>query len=92
MPTPRVATCFFFEDVRQEVGNKFSLMGVFQSDSIITPIKPPVAFPKFGLGIWLFSDIGDEPSDFTIRLLGPPNRTELVRITLQPLNLPRLPR
>jgi hypothetical protein len=66
-----------------EVGNKFSLMGVFGSD-IAFPIPPqPVTLPKFGIVTWLLFDIDDAPKAITLRVLGPPNRTEIVKLEAQ---------
>src|SRR6266478_5710551 len=78
MPNPRVATCLFCDDVRAEVGNKISLMGLFTNDIIFT-LPPPVTYPKLGLVIWVFSDIDDIPDKFTVRILMPPDRTEIAK-------------
>jgi hypothetical protein len=71
--------CIFCEDIRAEVGNKFSLMGIFAAD-IAFPVPAPVILPKFGFVLWMLFDVGDEPERFTIRVLVPPDRTETAKI------------
>lgn len=79
MPNPRVASCIFCDDIRAEVGNKLSLMGIYGTD-ILFPMAPPIMFPKFGIVVWIISDIGDIPSKFSIRILGPPDRSEIAKV------------
>jgi hypothetical protein len=79
MSNPRVAHCLFCDDVRHEVGNKTSLMGMYFSDLYIqTPA--PIVLPKFCIAIWLITDVDDPPTQFTVRLLTPPNGTELFKL------------
>jgi|SRR5260221_9872426 hypothetical protein len=75
----RVANSIFCEDIRSEIGNKISLMGVFASD-ILFPGPPPSQLPKFGAVVWLISERDNVPKKFSIRILVPPNRTELAKI------------
>src|SRR4051794_1378332 len=79
MPTPRSANCILCDDVRHEVGNKISLMGIYTSD-IIFSTPPPVTFRTLGLVTWLIFDIDDRPAHLTVRVLVPPERTEALRI------------
>lgn len=58
MPSPRVAHSLFCDDVRVEVGNKFSLMGIYTSDMIF-PTKPPVMLPRLIIAVWVISDFDD---------------------------------
>jgi hypothetical protein len=91
MLNPRVAHCVFCEDIRHEMGNKFSMMGVFTNELIFAGTYPTV-MPTFAVVAWLICDIGDEPSEITMRLVGPPNpagETTLItgqfkNITVQP--------
>jgi hypothetical protein len=82
MPKPRDANCIFCEDIRLEIGNKYSLMGVFAAD-LAFPLAPPLTLPKFGVVVWLLFDVGDAPKQITIRILIPPNKTELVKMVSQ---------
>src|SRR5947209_13397450 len=79
MPTPRVANCIFCDDIRSEVGNKVSLMGLYSTDILFT-IPPPVAVRTLGIVAWLIFDVDDRPTHLTIRVLVPPARTEVLRI------------
>src|SRR4051794_26127144 len=75
----RVANCVFCDDVRQEVGNKLSLMGVYSTE-ILFPMAPPIIYPKFAVVVWIISEVSDVPKKFSIRILVPPEGTEIGRI------------
>jgi hypothetical protein len=76
MAAPRVATCIFCDDIRHEVGGKMSVMGIYGRD-IIFPSQPPVTVLKWGVVVWLITDIDDKPRRIKIRVLYSPDRTEL---------------
>jgi len=78
MKSRRVASCVFCDDVRAEIGNKFSLMGVYNTD-ILFPVPPPVAILKLAVVVWIISEIDDIPTKFTVRVVGPPDRTEIAK-------------
>lgn len=82
MTSPRFAHALFFDDIRQEVGNKLSLMGMYVTDLVI-PVSPPpgvpVILPRFFVCTWLRCDWGDDPEWITVRLYGPPGRTEIAK-------------
>jgi hypothetical protein len=84
MPNPRVSICVFCDDVRQEVGNKISLMGVYAGD-IIFPSAPPVTYPRLSIVLWVVSDPGDMPEKVTVTVLAPPDRHEVLRVDVQSL-------
>lgn len=79
----RYAFCLFCDDVRAEVGNKLSYMGVYNKDILFPPLRPgtplevPVVLPKFVIVAWLISDINDRPERVKVRAYIPPGRTEL---------------
>src|SRR5947208_9776772 len=79
MPNPRVANCIFCDDIRHEVGNKVSLMGVYSAD-VLFPMPPPVTFRTLGIVAWIIFDVDDRPTHFTLRVLIPPQRTEVVKM------------
>jgi hypothetical protein len=82
----RVAICLFCDDIRQELGNKFSLMGVYGSD-LIFPVEPQnFLLPKFAAFVTISSDLDDAPTRISISGYIPPNRTEIVK-----LEMPELP-
>ena len=82
MASRRVANAIFCDDIRVELGNKLSLMGVYASD-ILFPVAPPFTFPKFGVVAWIIMEKDDVPNKFVLRVLMPPDRTELARIELE---------
>ena len=82
----RTAFCLFCDDIRMEVGNKPSFMGVYTGGEMVFPPGPPIV-PKLGIAVWLLCPIDDYPRQVTIRLFGPPDRTEILK-TDNPLILP----
>lgn len=78
MSDPRVAHCAFCDDVRLEVGNKMSLMGMYHGDMIVGG-RPPLTLPKLVIVVWVLSDIGDPIQKMTTIVQGPPNQTEILR-------------
>ncbi len=81
MPDPRVANCMFCVDIRAEVGNKTSLMGVYGGDIYFsTPL--PILVPRFAVGVWLIADIDDTIQSMAVRILVPPNQIEIMRATI----------
>lgn len=79
MPEPRVAHCVFCDDIRQEIGNKLSLMGVYAADLFIVG-KPPIVLPRFGIVVWIIADIDDAIERVTTTVLMPPDGAQIVRI------------
>jgi hypothetical protein len=84
MASPRVAHCVFCDDIRQEIGNKISLMGIY-SGEMIFPVKPPVVLPKFGIVAWVIADIDDPIQTISVSLNVPPNLTEILRTESGPI-------
>src|SRR5437763_17222776 len=82
MKSRRVGHSVFCDDIRAELGNKLSLMGVYATDILIAT-APPVMFAKLGVVTWVISDRDDLPQKVTLRILIPPDRTELVKIETQ---------
>jgi hypothetical protein len=79
MPDPRVAHCVFCDDVRQELGNKLSLMGIYVGELIIAAV-PPVVMPKFVIVVWVISDVDDPIKRVVTRVLMPPDGTEVLKV------------
>lgn len=46
MSDSRLVVCEYCDDVRQEMGNKFSLMGCYGSELVVSSF--PIVLPKFG--------------------------------------------
>ncbi len=78
MPNPRIATSIFCDDIRQEIGNKLSLMGIY-AEEIIFPAPPPAPLHICAV-VWVTSDIDDPPQQLVIRVQLQPEGTELLRI------------
>ncbi len=79
MSDPRVAHVAFCDDIRQEVGNKLSLMGLYVQDMFIVG-KPPAMLPKFGVVVWIITDADDPVQRATTTILMPPDRKEIFRV------------
>jgi hypothetical protein len=90
MAGPRAATCVFCDDIRAEVGNKVSLMGIFGID-LLSHASGSIVLPKFAVAVWLIYDIDDAPSHITIRVLVPPNKSEIVKLEAQGSGLREFP-
>lgn len=75
----RVAFCVFCDDVRAELGNKLSLMGLYSGDMIV-PGPPPVGLPKLCVVVWITTDIDDPMERVNVRVLAPPDERERARI------------
>jgi hypothetical protein len=56
-----------------------SLMGIYGGDMIF-PSTPPISLLKWGAVIWLITDIDDVPAKIKIRVLMPPDRTEIASL------------
>jgi hypothetical protein len=82
MCAERVANCIFCDDIRAEIGNKFSLMGIYGGD-IIFPLPPQsILVPKFGILAQLITDLDDVPDKITITIYIPPNRQEFLKLEM----------
>jgi len=82
MAVPRSAFCLFCDDVRMEVGNKPSYMGIYTGEMVFPPDPPPeaqIALSKFVILAWLFCDVNDKPDRITVHVYGPPGRTEIFK-------------
>lgn len=79
MAAPRVSTCIFCDDIRAEMGGKFSLMGIYASDMIF-PIVPPAVLTKWGIAVWLICDVDDMPQKLSISVTVPPDKTEIATL------------
>jgi hypothetical protein len=91
-----MAFCIFCDDIRMEVGNKPSFMGMYAADLVFPPNPPPdfqIFLPKFAIISWLFGDVSDKPTKVLVHVFGPPGKTEIIRYEvpydpLTPLNSP----
>jgi len=86
MPGARSAYCIFCDDIRHEISNKTSLIGVYNADMIFDA-APPVVIPKLGISLWVISDLDDRPSKLVVRVIAPdggdvPEGGEILRADL----------
>ena len=71
----------FCDDIRVELGGKYSLMGIYGRE-LVLPVRPPVLLPKLGVVVWLVCDIDDPPGSATVAVLVQPDGVELFRETV----------
>ena len=65
--TDRIITATYCDDIRQEVGNKLSLMGIYQSELLVA--SAPTALPKLCVWVTALTPIARPFEDLTIRLI-----------------------
>jgi hypothetical protein len=82
MPIARTAFCIFCDDIRHEIGNKLSYMGVYSTDMVFPPgalSDAPIVVSRFAISAWLICDINDIPRRASITVSVPPGRTVLLK-------------
>jgi hypothetical protein len=57
----RYLHCLYCDDVRMELGNKMSLMGIYNADFLVVGTAP-IIIPKLAVAVWVISDIDDRPT------------------------------
>jgi hypothetical protein len=82
MAEPRVAMCLFCDDIRAEVGNKISLMGIYGGDLIINTAPQPTLITHFGVVIYVISDVSDVPRKISVTVHVPPDRVEIAKLDM----------
>jgi hypothetical protein len=76
----------FCDDIRQEVGGKISVMGIYQNDMILSPGVPlPAALAKFGVLIKYYEikDVFTDDVTFRVFLPGDPSDAPSVVLPFQ---------
>lgn len=76
------AVAVFCDDIRQEVGNKVSIIGVYGGD-IKFKAKPPIVYPKLCVAVWLDGDLADIPESITVHVLAQPGRASVFSAELK---------
>jgi hypothetical protein len=87
---PRTAFCLFCDDIRQEINNKASYMGVYPSAVAFPPDPQPEALlllPRFFVAVWLMIDINDKLERVSLTVSIPPGQTEIFRLEVPPEQL-----
>lgn len=78
----------FGDDVRVELGNKISLMGLYQSDMLFPmSLKLPFAMSKFVLQIMYYEMLGAIESDFSFKVTYGPNDHDIAEVPVLRKNL-----
>ena len=68
MPDPRVGFCIFCDNIRQEVGNKISLMGLYGAEITFAAPAPGI-LPTFAMMAHLICDPDDVPTVLRLRVV-----------------------
>jgi hypothetical protein len=75
-------TTIFADDLRQETGNKFSLMGVYQFDMIVQQ-DFPISLPKFAILINYYEIKGAFNEGLNVKIFLPGNKEDAPQLTWQ---------
>lgn len=70
MPIEPHGSTIFCDDIRPEIGNKFSLMGIFQGDMVLH-VPFPATLPKLGLFITYSEAMSDAPTNMALKVYFP---------------------
>ena len=89
MNAPRVAYCLFCDDIRQEVGGKTSLIGIYHGDITFNAPKP-VAYPKLCAHLTIISEPADYPEFIEVSMYGPGEK-EIVKFRATSESAPDAP-
>ena len=76
----RTALTVFCDDVRLEVGNKPSLMGIYSRDMLV-PGQMPIILPKLVVVTWVVTPIDNPIKHLEISIICPPDRETIVKVT-----------
>jgi len=83
MSGSRYAYCVFCDDVRQEVGNKMSLMGIYGGDLRAQAQRDvPMVLPKLTIVLWIICGLEDDLGDVSVKVTGPPDETPIFVTTI----------
>jgi hypothetical protein len=82
MKKGRSVYCVFCDDIRHEVGNKFSLMGVYSGGLIVSAASLPTRLPKLAIYIWITSPLSKPFGQVTGSVISP-SGAEVARLEAQ---------
>ncbi len=86
--TDRILTAVFCDDIRHEIGNKLSFMGVYQSELIVPVV--PIALPRLCIFATALTPIARPFKSLTIRVVTDEG-TELAHLKVPPETFADLP-
>jgi hypothetical protein len=71
MPLEPFGYTIFCDDIRNEIGNKFTLVGAYRDTMLVRAPAFPVNLPKLGLHIVYIEHPSIEPTDMVLRVFLP---------------------
>lgn len=78
MKKGRGVNCIFCDDIRYELGNKFSLIGIYSGEMFVDAPGLPFMLPKLATHIWITTPV-DKPFKSVVGWLIGPSGEELAR-------------
>lgn len=88
LTSDRILTAIFCDDIRHEIGNKMSYIGVYQGELIVPEI--PIALPRLCIFATALTPISRPFKSLTLRVLLN-DETELARLEVPPETFADLP-
>jgi hypothetical protein len=83
----RFVNCVFCDDIRHEIGNKLSLMGIYQREMLVAESSLPTALPKLVAQFWIVTPI-DKVFSKAAAWVVSPSGEEVARTEAEPPPLP----
>jgi len=80
------AICIFADDVRQEIGNKISVIGQY-GDDMIFPGPPPGGIQKLAVVLYLKVPVDDVPSKLRLRVTAPAHEGPVAKVEMETAGL-----
>src|SRR5437667_364391 len=71
----------FCDDIRHEIGGKYSVMGIYQVDMIL-PTPPPFALAKFCILVKYFETLDARADDLLLKIYMPGDQKDAPTITM----------
>lgn len=85
--SPRYLDVIYCDDIRNEVGNKFSFMGIYTRE---LTIPNPLLLPKLCIAVKVVTDVDDPLESITVRVVKIKNGEEIELLSTGSLPLPSL--
>lgn len=81
-PTSRHIEVIYCDDIREEVGNKVSYMGIYSKDLFVP--TSPIVLPKLCIAVKVVTDMADPFKELEVRVLKGDDEVELLSTGLIP--------
>lgn len=82
----RSINCVFCDDVRHEIGNKVSLIGIYGGEMLIQTSALPVLLPKLGVHVFINTPIKKPFKRATVWIVTPSNQ-EVARVNVEDIKM-----